>query len=133
MKVQQGFTLIELMIVVAIIAIISAIAYPSYQDSVRKTNRTDGISAMQEAAQRLERCFTTNGSYIHANCPYGASDTFDSPKGHYTITVTATQGSYTITGTPKSASQLKDTGCTKFQLTQTGMKTAEGSASDRCW
>lgn len=136
MAKQQGFTLIELMIVIAIIAIVSAIAYPSYQDSVRKTNRTEAISALSETAQRLERCATTNGSYTHANCPFATGHTFDTPKGHYTITVEIpTAGTYTLTAEPKSAMQLADKKCQEFSLTHTGKKAAkdESAAESTCW
>jgi type IV pilus assembly protein PilE len=60
---KRGFTLIELMIVVAVVGIIAAIAYPSYMDSVRKARRTDAKSALTEAAQKLEILYARNASY----------------------------------------------------------------------
>ncbi|MET0002789.1 MAG: hypothetical protein DBP01_08500 [gamma proteobacterium symbiont of Ctena orbiculata] len=60
---QRGFTLIELMIVVAIVGILAAIAYPSYVDSVRKGRRNDGMNALLDAAQKLEVVRARTGSY----------------------------------------------------------------------
>lgn len=65
-RFNRGFTLIELMIAVAIVGIIAAIAYPSYMDSVRKSNRAEGKAEMVDLAQRLQRCYTTYGSYNDA-------------------------------------------------------------------
>lgn len=63
-KKTAGFSLIELMIVVAIIAILAVIAYPSYQEHVRKTKRTEAQSEMMEVAHRLQRFKIANFSYI---------------------------------------------------------------------
>ena len=63
MSKAKGFTLIELMIVVAVIAILASIAYPSYQDSVRKTRRADAKEVLLEGAQWMERFFTENYRY----------------------------------------------------------------------
>ncbi len=128
-KQAQGFTLIELMIVVAIIAIIAAIGYPSYQDSVRKTNRADAMDTLLETAQRLERCFTSFGSYNNAGCTVPAS--LNSSKAHYSIAVTANAADYSLTATPISAQQLKDTKCATLTLTNTGQKTSTGGGT--CW
>lgn len=129
-KNMRGFSLIELMIVVAIIAIISAIAYPSYQNSVRKTNRSDAMTTMLDTAQRLERCYTSFGSYNNASCTVPASVT--SPKGYYTVTVATTAATYTLTGTPVSGtSQAQDSLCASFTLTNTGQKTSTGGGT--CW
>ena len=68
---QRGFTLIELMIVVAIIGIIAAIAYPAYTSQVMKTQRSDGRAALMAAAQSLERCYTEFNAYNSGACPAG--------------------------------------------------------------
>src|SRR5690554_7773304 len=60
---EKGFTLLELMIVVAVVGILAAIAYPSYMDSVRKSNRADAKAALNDAAQQMQRCYTLNSSY----------------------------------------------------------------------
>lgn len=133
MKKSQGFTLIEVMIVVAIVAIIAAVAYPSYQDSIRKTNRSDGMNTLTETAQRLERCFTANGSYNNANCPIQDGDEIVSTKSHYTITVDVDASTFTLTAAPLSGTQLGDTRCGSLTLNNTGQKGATGSDGTRCW
>jgi len=85
-KKSTGFTLIELMIVVAIIGIIAAIAYPSYQDQVRKSKRTDGHSKIMDAMARQERYFSENNTYTDDMTDLGyAADPVDSDDGHYKI------------------------------------------------
>lgn len=133
MKNIQGFTMIELMIVVAIMGIISAIAYPSYQDSVRKANRADAMDTMLETAQRLERCYTAYGSYDHASCPVQPGATINSTHQHYEVDVTSTPSTYILTASPVSDQQLEDDKCTTFVLNQSGQKTATGSDATHCW
>jgi type IV pilus assembly protein PilE len=132
MKNTRGFTLIELMIVVAIIAIISAIAYPSYQDSVRKTNRSDAMDTMLSTAQRLERCYTSYGSYDNVNCPVQTGASITSAKAHYKVDVTSAASIYSLKATPISTQQLKDTKCATFELDNTGKKTST-PAGNTCW
>lgn len=123
----RGFTLIELMITVAIIGIIAAIAFPSYIQSVRKSHRADAQTRLTSIGQALERCYTQNFSYI--NCPYvtGASGVTQAPTpgttpaGFYTLTATATANTYTVTATAIGG-QAKDTSCTPITLDNTGNK-----------
>ena len=68
LKRQRGFTLIELMVTVAIIAILAAIAYPSYMDSVRKSRRTDAKNALTQAMANMERFYTENNTYVTTIC-----------------------------------------------------------------
>jgi type IV pilus assembly protein PilE len=127
-----GFTLIEVMIVVAIVAILAAIAIPSYQDQAIKTRRSDGMAALTNAAQYLERCFSQNGKYTacpgHANGASVASD-----EGWYSVGIVTTTSTYTLTATPQRA-QTKDTDCANLTLTQTGKKgiSGTGTVAD-CW
>ena len=90
---QAGFTLIELMIAVAIIAILASIAYPSYQRYVQDARRTDGQSGLMQAAQQLERCYTVQASYE------GCDFTNVSPDEAYTITAERTASTFTLTAT----------------------------------
>jgi len=70
---HNGFSLIEILIALVIIGIISAIAIPAYQDSVNRANRADAIADLNDAAQRLQRCFTTFGRYDQPASPGGCA------------------------------------------------------------
>ncbi len=141
----RGFTLIEVMIVVAILGIIAIVALPSYQNSVRKTNRADAKTALMDTAQQLERCMTAYSSYDTTNCKikgtdYDEDDTMSTTevggKGYYTITFTVlTASTFTLTATPEGE-QVNDTSCAEFSITNTGARTAKDDAGDAnaaCW
>jgi type IV pilus assembly protein PilE len=116
-----GFTLIELMIVVAIIAILAAIAYPSYQDSVRKTKRADGKAAIVELANFMERFFTENNTYV------GAAEPADITSDNYAVTISAQSATaYTLQAAPFGP-QTADT-CGTMTLTSTNV----GNPAN-CW
>ena len=137
---NSGFTLLEAMITVVVIAILASIAYPSFMQSVRKSKRTDAHSALAKAASNLERFFGTNGTYTTDTSQLRMvidAGTAYSDSGHYVITVaagaTGIGSSYIInaSATPGDM-QVDDTGCTALSLDSQGRRTPDPTAS-RCW
>lgn len=134
-KVQLGFTLIELMIVVAIVGILSAVAYPSYTEYVRRGHRADARAGLLQAQQWLERAATATGAYPTA-LPATLTWANDSTK-RYTISIggPATTSTFTLTATPKGA-QVGDK-CGNFTVTHTGLRGAKGVTTGdivtECW
>jgi type IV pilus assembly protein PilE len=129
---QNGFTLMELMIVVAIVGIIAGLAYPSYLKSMQKGRRVDGKTALVQASQALERCYSTYGLYNSANCAEYSnlnSNLVVTPQGYYTITSSVNGPGYTLTATAKSTGpQASDTTCSPLTLSSTGAQGPSG-----CW
>jgi type IV pilus assembly protein PilE len=135
MRGTNGFTLIELMITVAVIAIIAAIAYPSYQDQVRKSHRAEAKSELMQIAQNLERCYTANMSYISCDAGGGVAFPKTTQNGRYVISINSprTANTYTLTAAPQGP-QVKDTKCANFTLTETGAKGITGTSTvQNCW
>jgi len=133
MRQTNGFTLIELMITVAIIAIIAAIAYPSYQDQVRKSHRAEGKSELMQIAQNLERCYTANMSYASCDAGGGVAFPKTTQNARYIISIARTANTYTLTATPQGP-QVKDTKCANFTLDEKGAKGVSGTSSAQsCW
>jgi len=143
---EKGFTLIELMIVVVIIGIIAAIAYPSYMGHMQNTRRSDGKITLTEIANRLEKFYAMCSAYpptgdpgLTDNWPAGACDpttpnvgieySTTSPEGHYALSLATTASSFTITATAQGI-QADDTVCAAMTLGSDGAKTPPGGV---CW
>lgn len=139
-RTTAGFTLIEVMIVVAIIGILAAIAYPSYDEYVKRGNRTEGQALLSEVAARQERFFAQNNRYVTTAADIGklqlrgtSGTTVTSDTGKYTLSIGTANGDggYTLTATQ----QFSDTACGNLTLTALGTKGRSGSGKtiQECW
>ncbi len=134
---NRGFTLIEVMIVVAIIGILSAIALPSYNEYIRRGHRTEARASLLQMAQWMERAATANGVYPTAtdNATAVAAALSSLQKDRYTLTMASTTSTFTVTAAPKGA-QVGDK-CGNYTLTQAGVRGAKdattGAIVTECW
>lgn len=138
----RGFTLIEMMVTVAIIGILAAIAYPSYIEQVRKSRRADATAALVTAAQTMERFYTENNSYATATAGDVAGSTISdhapTDRAHadrtYDIALNPapTATGFTITAT-RTGAQAGDTTCGDYSLTNTGIKSVTVGTVANCW
>ena len=146
---KNGFSLIELIIVVAIIGILTSIVYPSYSDYVRRANRSDAKIILTELAQRQERFFTENLRYagnftaltnsavaaangvpVYVDDSNGQLDVTESGQDYKIRLLGVTNTVYTLNATANSAQQLKDDSCLWFSIASSGFQDAQ---SDNCW
>lgn len=132
-RAQAGFTLIELMIVVAVAGILTAIAYPSYQNQVRKARMSQAQADLLEVAQFMERCFASNNTYQNCVRPFTVSPRTGT--AYYDIgLVTPARTQFTLTATPRAAGGQSSQICGTLTLNQAGVKTFSGAASvAQCW
>jgi type IV pilus assembly protein PilE len=137
---QRGMSLIELLIVVAIVGILAAIAYPSYQDQIIKSQRSDGQGGLLNLAARLEKYLYTNGTYSGATVA-GLMGSATTPEGFYTLSLSAaTASNYEIRATPVAGTtQANDSRCNVLIYSANGNKNATGSCAGAsscaqdCW
>lgn len=136
MKKNCGFTLIEVLIAVAILGIIAAIAIPSYSQYAMKARRAEAVTSLTEIAGEQYRYFSENNSYATKLTDLGYStDNLTTENGNYTVAVSASSTStYTVTATAKSA-QAGDTSCATLSINSVGVKTVTPSATavEDCW
>lgn len=135
MKQQKGFTLVELVIVVAIIAILAAVAIPSYRQYVVKAHRTDARRALLDLAGRQERYFYSHNTYADTLAKLSlSSSTVDG--GFYTVAVSAASDTdFTLTATAIGRQQRYDADCQTLTVTKAGTRQSTGSTDNnpQCW
>ena len=127
-KANRGFTLIELMVVVVIVAIIASMAIPSYVEHIRRGNRAQAGAALLENAQSLQVFYNTKNTYTGAALPWAQSPANGSAK--YNIAISAADNiSFLLEATPTFA----DPNCGNLTLTSTGVKGVTGGDVSYCW
>ena len=146
-----GFTLIELMITIAVIAILASIAMPIFRDQIQKARRSDAKQALLEVANRQELFFSNCNTYVTntagltraggcctaGTCGLGLADTLSPEGGFYTISVAGNSTSFTVTATRINTLSQVDDKCGDFTLTETGVRgvvnNTAGWNAQRCW
>ncbi len=135
-KKAKGLTLIELITVVAIIAIITAVGWSWYEGSKMRGYRSDGIIALTQARAFMEKCYSNYRNYNHLQCGAGTlpASAYDPiTRGTYNISVTTSSADpdvYTLTATA-TGTQADDDDCDVIEITNTGDKS--GSTNTFCW
>ncbi len=130
-RFAAGFTLIELMITVAVIAVLAAVALPSYQRHVLKTNRALAKADLVEIAQLLERYHTVQNSYDGFSLPFNQSPRQGNKRYTLSLNGKATASTYTLQAVPETG-QDKDV-CGTLTLDQAGRKTPDKKTNAECW
>ncbi len=134
-------TLIELMIVVAVVAILASIAMPAYSSFLRQSNRTDATKTLQLAAQSMERCYSRRFNYAGCNVNgtnMNNGSAMQTPNLFYTITFAIPDAQdYTLTAVPVLAPQTSDSQCAQFTISSTGAQAAQDNHANNttrtCW
>ena len=126
---SQGFSLLEVMVVVLIIGILAAIAYPSYSEHVRKTRRMAGGACLLAVAQQMERFYTSNLTYEGAVANTAMCQ--DNALNFYNVDVESTPSTYVVNAVPRAAHS--GDACGTLSVNQTGSQDATGSAGSSCW
>lgn len=143
---QAGFTLIELMIVVVVVAILAALAFPQYRDYVVRSNRAVAKSLLVQVADRQEQFFTDRKTYATdmTDLGYPAANTIFVDRGgnptaadpgdalFQVVLSNAGATTFTLTATPRNAQAADDTKCTAMAVNQAGQRTSTPAGSD-CW
>jgi type IV pilus assembly protein PilE len=137
---QRGVTLIELLVAVVIVGILGMIAYPSYTSHLVKSRRAQATACLQEAAQYMERFYTTNLRYdqtattsIAVSLPTTAC--IQDLNGRYVLSIASVSANaFALKATPQGAQATADTQCGTLGLSQAGTKTITGTGTvAACW
>jgi len=129
---QRGITLIELIVAMVVVAILAAVAIPTYRQQLIRTNRSNAKTALLSTAQNLERCFTRTNTYV--GC---VAMPFTTAEGNYQISevAAATATTFNLRAVPQGT-QANDAQCATFTLNQANVRTVTGSLAAtpaQCW
>jgi type IV pilus assembly protein PilE len=125
---HAGMTLVELMVVVAIITLLASVAYPSYRQQVLRTNRTEAKTALLQRVQAYEKCFTRAHSYNGCGVKSGPTDS-----GLYLITAVPNDRTFFIRAKPQRG-QAKDEKCGTLSIDERGNHETSGTGTvAECW
>jgi type IV pilus assembly protein PilE len=132
---QTGLTLVELMVVVAVLAVLASVAYPLYTNQVQKSRRADAKVALNMIAMAQERFYTLNGAYTATLGSLSVGSDIsdgDSKRGYYNLAISQTSNqNFTATATADSGgAQASDSACPQFTINQQGVK---GPTGTNCW
>ena len=126
-----GFTLLELMITVAIVAILAVVAITSYEFAVARTRRAAAKGCLTQSAQYMERYYTTNFTYAAASLPTCSSDV--TPYYRVEFSGTPDAGTFAIQAVPLNRQASTDSRCGTLSVNQVGTKSASGPDGAQCW
>lgn len=132
---QIGFSLIELMIVVAIIGILAAVAYPSYQSYVARTNRSAAVAFLMEVATR-QQAYRLDARTFGSLADIGMATPPSEVSNHYTVSMpaAATATAFSVQAAPKGSQSTIDSKCGTLTINQASAKSVSGSSSaGECW
>lgn len=125
----KGFTLIELMITIAIIGILAAVVYPSYIDNVTRSNRTEAQRELARIANLQEQFYIDFRRYTDDLTELGLNaDPYITDQGNYTVDASINSATFTLTADALGSQKTNDTTCTALSITETGVK-----SPSTCW
>lgn len=130
---KKGFTLIELVITIMIIAILVGISYPAYSEYLTRVRRAAAVGALLDLAGRMEEYYTVNDKYLGATLDtLGVHD--ENYKNFYSLSINAKSDEYTLSATPINNQFRSDIKCGELSIDQIGNKKISGSGDpEECW